>query len=152
MTEATETKVEVVTNGAGTAPVPVEKKKRKGGNRNKPKKPVWAKPSEKLTSHETPGFDVTSHARLKSVDFADPLDYAKWDVWYYEQRLHAAKRAVETMLSLGSTPEERKAAASEARIMQAYEALVARRKAQGGGKAAALAERLGKLFDELSNG
>lgn len=132
---------------------PILAKKKATGKRNKPKKPVYAVPAGKLRSHETPGYDINSHARLKQADFADPLDFSKWDVWYYERRLADAKSAVLNMEALGSTPEERKERQDDARVIQAVERLTAKIKASpAGATKTALQERLGQLFASAMEG
>lgn len=120
------------------------------GSRNKPRKPKYGVPSTKLRTHETPGFDINSMARLRDVDFADPLDFLKWDVWYYEQKVEQAKKAVANLSALGSTPEERNKAKEVNRAMEALERLIAAQVASGNpALAGAMQERLGKLFSDV---
>lgn len=124
---------------------PVAVKSKKSGKRNKGKKPVYTVPATKLPSAETLGFNVESHAKLKLADFVDPLDYSKWEVWYYEQRVAIAKKDVERLASLGTTVDERKDAMEDARLMKALTNLMSKR---GGAQKKKLSEMLGNLYAE----
>ena len=55
----------------------------RGKDRIKAKYPV---PDSKLGEWKTPGFDIKKHCKLRQSDFADPLDYAKWNYWYIETK------------------------------------------------------------------
>lgn len=132
---------------ATAAPVAAPKKTRKP----KEKKPTFGVPGDKFGASETPGFDVTIHAKLKPTDFKDPLDFLRWEVWYYTERAAASQREVDTMLSLGSTPEERKEASEELRLLKALEKLAAKRKASGNSAAVSrLSDKLGDLFQKTA--
>lgn len=141
--------VNEVQNPASVAPVAPasDKKKRKP----KATKPIFPGPADKFGSHETPGFDVTVHAKLKPSDFKDVLDFLRWEVWYFTERASVAQREVDTTLSMGSTPEERKEASEELRLLKALEKLAAKRKASGNTAAVSrLSDRLGDLFQSTS--
>lgn len=133
--------------GQDGKPVVMPKKKSKG--RKKGKKPTFLVPDGGFGSVEpaTQGFDVNKHAKLKPSDFPDPLHWAQWEQWYFEQRVAQCKADVERLLELGSTVEERKAAQEENRAMKAIEELLAKK----GGKSSKMLERLGKLFAEASS-
>lgn len=131
---------------------PITLKKKAGGTRNKPKKPIFPVPAGKLRSSDTPGFDISSHARLKVTDFADPLDHAKWLVWFYGENMKNAEQNVKNIAALGNTPDERKAAADKNRLITAMENLGKRTIASGtAAEKSAMMERLGKLFAELQS-
>lgn len=133
--------------GADGKPVTMAKKPK--GSRNKPKKPTFAIEGGKLRSSETPGFDVDLHAKLKASDFADVLDFAKWEVWYFDQKKQKAEANVKTLAAMGNTPEERKEAQDAARLLAAMEKLVAKTKGSGNASAkSAIMERLGAMFAE----
>lgn len=126
---------------------PAAKKQRKP----KPKKPTFAVPSERFFESATPGFNVEIHAKLKPADFRDPLDYARWEVWYYTERAKVSQREVDLMLSLGATPTERKEASEELRLLKALEKLAMRRKESGNTAAISrLSDKLGDLFQKTS--
>lgn len=147
MSEVNQNEVSNPVAPEAAAAAPVAKKTRKP----KEKKPTFGVPSEKFSSHSTPGFDVSVHAKLKPADFRDPLDFLRWEVWYYTERANAAQREVDTMLSMGSTPEERKEASEELRLLKALEKLAAKRKASGNSAAVSrLSDKLGDLFQKTA--
>lgn len=132
---------------------PILLAKKKTGSRNKPKKPQFAVPDGKFQSAETKGFDIAVHARLKESDFSDPLHFAEWDVWYYTRKLEQANKNVEELKSLGVTADERRANKDNARILKAAANMLAKVRASGNASAkSALAERLGQLYAEASQG
>jgi len=143
-------------NGTGGVTVPggaVEKKKKgpkKGTKRNKPSKLDYEVAEGKLQSSETPGFDITKHKKLVSTSFADPLDFAKWQVWYFEQMLAKAQNEVEEMRGMGDTAEARAAAREMARILKSMENFVAAQVAAGSKLSSGLQERLGALYGKAS--
>lgn len=139
----------LVIDGATLRPFTTPSKK--GGKRNKPKKPTYAVPQGKLRSAETPDFNVKLHAKLKQSDFNDPLDYAKWSVWYFEQLLTSAKNEVSNIEKLGSNADERRANADLNRQVTAMENL-AKKMENNPNLKSILQERLGKLFANVSNG
>ena len=124
------------------------KGKGKGSRTRKPK-PIFAVPEGRFQSAADAqnGYDVSSHAKLKSLDFADPLEFAIWEAWYYEQKYHAAKKRVEDIRKLGDTAEERKANAELAKLAEALRAATAKIK----GKSSPLADMLkAALGDSLA--
>jgi hypothetical protein len=123
----------------------VTKSKAKGKGRNKKSKAVYAVPATKLPSADTPDFKVLDQAKLKIGDFADPLDYHKWEVWYYTERAKIAQRDADAMASLGDSKEARQDSLEDMRIITAARNLLARR--QGGAKSR-LADLLGELYAE----
>lgn len=137
--------------GTGVTSAATETKSKKG-KRNKPKKPVFAVPKGgfKLAT-DVVGYDVGVFAKLKPSDFSDPLEYSRWEVWYYQQKAAVAQKEVDTMLSMGSTPEERKEASAELRLLKALAALAAKRKSGGNTSALSrLSEQVGSLFQDLN--
>lgn len=124
--------------------------KKKQGKRNKAKKPTYTVPEGRLRSHETPGFNYETMAKLKPTDFADPLDHAMWEKGYYEQKVTMANKDIERIRSLGATPEERNEAKEELRMLKAMENLLAKKSGNAAAKSR-LVERLGALFAEASS-
>lgn len=133
---------------ADTTGAVLTKDRKKSTGRNKPKKPQFAI-SGKLTSAVTAGFDVEKHAKLKETDFTDPLDFAKWEIWYFDQKKDAAQKRHDNLAALGSTPEERKAAKDNAKLLNGLDDLVKSCENNPELKAK-LTERFGDLFAKLS--
>ena len=149
-------------NAAGGTVVPAatgEGKKKKGGKRNKPTKPVHPRPmvsdkDGKLVPGKYPdvasaqaGFDVSRMAMLKEVDFVDCQHYAEWKVWYYKERVRIAESELATIAALGSTAEERSANRQKARVLDAVERMI--EAAKGAPPSAAkskMQERIKALF------
>lgn len=112
--ESPEVKHEGNNAGGTVLSAALEKKKRKkssaAGKKRSAEYPRMldseGKPA-KLASSETPNFDVSVHATLKSTDFAKEEDFLKWKVWYYQQKQAAAQGELDTYLSGGDTPEQR---------------------------------------------
>ena len=137
------------------------KKQRRKASRNKPKKPKYATPVDEqgkavaypVGTSITPGFNVESHAMLKETDFTDSLDYAKWRVWYFGEKQQIAEREVQNLLALGKTPEERKAAKDDAKLLKVVERELAKAASIGTGtKKSAMDERLQALFAKYMAG
>lgn len=131
----------------GATGKPVLVKKKASTKRKKATKPQYTVPATKLRSSETPGFDIGSHARLKFSDFADPLHFAEWDLWYYRQKVAQCEMNVKNIASSGATPEERQAKQNDVKVLNATAALVAKAKSLPAGSAkTALQAQLAELF------
>ena len=148
-TVATEATTEATTDGKGSGKGGKGSGKGGKGSRTRKPKPVFAVPEgrfQNATDAQT-GYDVSSHAKLKSLDFADPLEFAIWEAWYYSQKFQAAQKRVEDIRKLGDTAEERKANAELAKLAEALRAATAKIK----GKSSPLADMLkAALGDSLA--
>lgn len=141
--------------GTVVAPTSVTGKPKK--KRNKATKPKFALPlnaegkSVAYPSGTTPesivGFNVDANPMLKELDFADPLDYAQWRVWYFSERMKSAQREVENINSLGKTFEERKSARDEAKLLKFVESALGKiGGASPGAKKDAMQSRIEEMF------
>ena len=142
-------KIVVLSNGK---PQLRKKKVSSGGTRKKKKgiKTQYAT-NGKLKGIDTPKFDVSRHRKLTVNDFDDPLDSAKWDVWYYNQFVQLATKKVTEQESVGKTPEERRTVAENLRGMDAMDAMIVRAQAeQNPVVKAALEAKLSKWLASVS--
>lgn len=84
------------------------------------------------------------HNKLKTDQFADVLDYHRYNVWINRMNLAEAEADCKRVASLGGTPEDRNAMSEDLRLMK----LVERRMMERMGAKAGGASGILKLFAE----
>lgn len=137
-------------NKEGTGLVKAKRKSGGKGTRTRKGKKEYQKPDGGFRTSELKDFVVGTHAKPKISDFADPLDYQTFNVWYCEQLLNQAKRDKEQMLSLGATIEDRKANLEELRLRKMVANKMAEAKATNDpAKIAKTADWLQSMLAEL---
>jgi len=101
------------TDTAETQPETTGKKRGpKAGSKRPGAKIEFGVPEGKFLSKETPGFECRfenkgGHKKLKPEDFACPMDWFEWQLWYHNEFARMAKYERDEYRALGDTEEQR---------------------------------------------